>query len=1035
MYTSTNEYDIYYEIRSHVSYEDYYKGNNYYSDYIEYLGNKKENDLYVHDFKVESERTSKKYDCKVKMTKKGKINSISCSCPQFKNYNSCKHIAACLINYSDTLFKIILDDDDIEKITKDIFLNNEIKTNNNLKKELTMFTIIDTKYQDQIGIQIGDTKLYKCTNSKLINLLDSYINNKEYELGKNFTFNLDKYYLNDNDKKILDYLEMTRNINALKSNDAICNLIKLTNGVNLILNGYRIKKIVDEFPIKTYLKLDKDKYILNLETNKINFITNNLLYVQDKDILYKLNRKSIDLIKSLHNNNLDKLIFKKDDINKFNNSILPIIKSNLNIDNNIKDIVIVNEPITKLYFDIYKDIILCTVDFYYDSLKVNYYDKVENILRDIEYENKVINDLVNNHFKVDDKIYIDNIEDIVYFINNGLLELSNKYEIFTSEKLKKMQVLNKANVKSTFTIGMDNIMKYQFSIDDIDDKEIVNILESLHKKKKYFKLKSGNILNLDDTSLQELNDLSDTLDITEETGEIPKYQAIYLDSLKSKYGIIKTNNLFDDLITKFKSYKDSNVSLDKSDLDILRPYQIEGIKWLYNIEKTGFGGILADEMGLGKSLQTICFLKELLKEDKNYKFLIVAPTSLAYNWEEEFKKFAPDLKYKVLVGNKTKRNNLENNLDINIYITTYGLLREDRDFYLNNEFKVMIIDEAQNIKNSKTEITKVVKSVKAETKIALTGTPIENSLTELWCIFDFIMPGFLNSQKKFDSKYKINNIDDDKEKLSTLANLINPFILRRKKKDVLEFLPDKIENNIYVDLGEEQKKIYVSELNKVNEEIEEILQTDGISKARFMILQLLTKLRQICIDPGIIYDDYKGGSTKLDEFVKIVKEAISNNHKILVFTSFKTALNIAKKRLEKEKITSYVIDGSVSSKKRIDLVKSFNEDETNVFFIMLKSGGTGLNLTGADIVIHLDLWWNPQAENQATDRAHRIGQKNVVEVIKIITKGTIEEKILELQEKKKILSDKIIDANNNNNTFSKLSEKDIRNLLSFENSD
>ena len=1035
MYTNISEEDIYYQIRKYINYQDYYKGDDYYPGYLDYLGCKKENGLFIHDFKVESERTSKKYDCIIKMTKKGQISGLSCSCPQFKSFNSCKHLAACLINYSEFLFKINLDDNDIEEITKDIFLNNEIKTSNNLKKELTMYTIIDTKFQNQIGIQIGDTKLYKCTNTKLINLLNSYVNNQEYELGKNFTFDLDKYYLNDNDKKILDYLEMTKNINALKSNDAVCNLIKLTNGVNLILNGYRINKIIEGFPVKSYLNLDNDKYILNLETNNINFITNNLLYVQEENILYKLNRKSIDLIKNLYDNNLNKLIFKKDDINKFNNSLLPIIKSNLSIDNNIKDIVIVNEPITKLYFDIYKDIILCNIDFYYDSNKVNYFDKVENILRDIEYENKVINDLVNNHFKVDDKIYIDDIEDVVYFINNGLLELSSKYEIFTSEKLKKMQVLNKTNVKSTFTIGIDNIMKYQFSIDGIDDKEIVNILESLHKKKKYFKLKSGDILNLDDTSLQELNNLSSSLDITDESGEIPKYQAIYLDSLKSKYGIIKTNNLFDELITKFKSYKDSNVSLNKSDLDILRPYQVEGIKWLYNIEKTGFGGILADEMGLGKSLQTICFLKELLKEDNNYKFLIVAPTSLAYNWEEEFKKFAPSLKYKVLVGNKSKRNNLENDLDINIYITTYGLLKEDRDFYLDKEFKVMVIDEAQNIKNSKTEITKVVKSIKAETKIALTGTPIENSLTELWCIFDFIMPGFLNSQKNFESRYKINNIDDDKEKLDTLANLINPFILRRKKKDVLEFLPDKIENKIYVDLGEEQKKIYVSELNKVNKEMEEILQTDGISKARFMILQLLTKLRQICIDPGIVYDDYKGGSTKLDEFVKIVKESISNNHKILVFTSFKTALNIAKKRLDEEKITSYVIDGSVSSKKRIDLVKSFNEDKTNVFFIMLKSGGTGLNLTGADIVIHLDLWWNPQAENQATDRAHRIGQKNVVEVIKIITKGTIEEKILELQEKKKILSDKIIDANNNNNTFSKLSEKDIRNLLSFENSD
>ena len=347
----------------------------------------------------------------------------------------------------------------------------------------------------------------------------------------------------------------------------------------------------------------------------------------------------------------------------------------------------------------------------------------------------------------------------------------------------------------------------------------------------------------------------------------------------------------------------------------------------------------------------------------------------------------------------------------------------------------MVIDEAQNIKNNQAGITKVVKSIKAETKIALTGTPIENSISELWSIFDYIMPGFLNNQKNFESRYKITDFEQDGEKLDVLAKLINPFILRRKKKDVILDLPDKIENNIYVDLTDEQKKIYVAELERVNKEMEEIMANEGIEKARFMILQLLTKLRQICISPSIIYNNYEGGSAKLEEFVKVIKESTDNGHKVLVFTSFKTALELARNKLKEEGVTSYVIDGSVSAKKRMELVNDFNNNDTNVFFLMLKSGGTGLNLTAADVVIHLDLWWNPQAENQATDRAHRIGQKNVVQVIKIITKGTIEEKILELQEKKKILSDKLIDANTGNNSFSKLTEKDIKNLLSFENSE
>ena len=442
-------------------------------------------------------------------------------------------------------------------------------------------------------------------------------------------------------------------------------------------------------------------------------------------------------------------------------------------------------------------------------------------------------------------------------------------------------------------------------------------------------------------------------------------------------------------------------------------------------------------MGLGKSLQTIIFIKKVLEEvkDEKAKILIVTPTALVYNWDNEFKKFSDDIKRRIFTGVKKERHKQLSWYEGNVYITSYGLLREDLDIYKEMNFKVMIIDEAQNIKNPTAMLTKAVKSINSEVKLALTGTPIENSILELWSIFDYIMPGFLSNKSKFKEKYKIGEEFDDTTNLvlSKLRNQVAPFILRRKKNEVLKDLPDKIENNIYIDLSEEEKKIYAALVEQTKKEMEELIKA-GFTKNKMQILTLLTRLRQVCIDPKIIFDNFTKTSSKINHLIDVVSEAISNGHKILLFTSFKTALNIVKNELDIEGITSYVIDGSVSSKKRQELVDKFNMDDTNVFLIMLKSGGTGLNLTSADIVIHLDLWWNPQAENQATDRAHRIGQKNTVEVIKLITKGTIEEKILNLQEKKKILSDKLIENDGDEyQSFQNLSVDDIRELLKFNN--
>ena len=440
-------------------------------------------------------------------------------------------------------------------------------------------------------------------------------------------------------------------------------------------------------------------------------------------------------------------------------------------------------------------------------------------------------------------------------------------------------------------------------------------------------------------------------------------------------------------------------------------------------------------MGLGKSVQLIYLCKLIIKENPKAKILIITPTSLVYNWQKEFDKFASELKYKVFAENKTQRlNELENISDINILITTYGLIRNDLDKYKEIPFELVAIDEAQNIKNPNTGISKAVKSLNANVKFALTGTPIENSLIELWSIFDFIMPGYLASRDKFNSLYSVKDIDKEENNLNRLNTQIKYFILRRKKKDVVKDLPDKLENNIYIDLGKTQKQVYMAEVQKTKEELDELIKLEGWSKARFKILQLLTKLRQICIDPSIIFDNYKGESAKIDELLKIVEETKANGHKMLIFTTYKKALDLIIPKLNNIGISSYYIYGSVSSKKRMELVEKFNNDNTDVFIITLKAGGTGLNLTSATVVIHLDLWWNPQTENQATDRAHRIGQKNTVEVIRLITKGTIEERILELQNKKRKLAELLIDnENSNENNFSKLTEDDIKMLLSMDN--
>lgn len=1038
---------------------DISRGFQYWPGYINYNKREMSNNKIVQVYDVESESSYDFYTVKI-VVLEGKVIDGTCTCQRYEEMGSCKHVAAVLIYKHDEIIKMSLTNEQVTENLLSLFYKPDSEKHM-LKKELKLS--INLSFQDTNRgpimlpqIKIGIDKLYSL-NNKLKKFYDVYDGlSKELVFGKGFTYNKDTCFFNEADEKLIDFLKTIKIMNENNyyyRNDLLAiygnnleKFFKIIEGNSFTVENlgtfFEVKK---ENPYEVSLTKKGNKYYFTLNKAK-NMIELCFKYSIKDGEFYCVPDDIVRLKMGMDAYGYSELIFEEKSFEKFSKGILKSVKDTIELDDTVKDkIIIVRKPEARLYFDFHYDSIICKINLTYGNRNLDYFDNEPSILRDSEYENEIIETLISYGFKIEGKkIYLDDLDEIGEFIEEKLATLTDKYEVFTSQKIKDTNIKKDIKVRSSFGIGQNNIMSYKFDLDGVSNDEIVNILDEIKKKKKYYRLKSGDLINLEENeNLEELNSLINNMDLDDKdikngTGIIPKYKAIYLDSLKSKYNIIETNNLFDELILKFNSFKNASLDISTKDKKILRDYQVTGVKWLYNIYKCGFGAVLADEMGLGKSIQLIYFIKEVLKEKKDAKILIIAPTSLIYNWKNEFDKFGSELKYKVIAETKSKREELLNHLDdTNIVITTYGLIREDKEIYQNINFEVIAIDEAQNIKNNTAQMTKVIKSLNGTVKFALTGTPLENSVLELWSIFDFIMPGYLTSILSFQRKYAIKEVDDESIKaLDSLKEQIKPFILRRKKKDVIKELPDKIENNIYLELTKEQKKIYVAELEKTQKELNELIGSEGFTKARFKILQLLTKLRQICIDPNIVYDNYKGGSTKIEELVPLIKQIIDNGHKILLFSSYKTAIDIVNRELTNNDISCYVIDGSVPSKKRMELVDKFNNDNTNVFLITLKAGGTGLNLTSADVVIHLDLWWNPQVENQATDRAHRIGQKNTVEVIKLICKGTIEERILELQNKKKVLMDTLIEGEDRDqNIISKLSEKDIKKLLSMDNED
>ena len=603
---------------------------------------------------------------------------------------------------------------------------------------------------------------------------------------------------------------------------------------------------------------------------------------------------------------------------------------------------------------------------------------------------------------------------IVATVLNGLENLNKE----TNDEYIDQNITINPNITLDISQSRNGYMSMKLDIEGVDSNEYREIFSSYKNNNRLYRMKNGAYLDLKDNDLEQAFKLIDILNIYNDFDnmKIANNKAIYLEKLieEEDLSFVNGSKYVSNVVKKFDKVKSKNYEVPKDLNATLRDYQVSGFEFFKTLSDYQFGGILADEMGLGKTIQTIAFL--LSNKDK--KSIVITPTALIYNWKNELEKFAPTLKVGLLHAAKSEREKILDNIDnYDVILTTYTTYKNDIDKYKNINFDYCIIDEAQNIKNPDAIITKAIKNVNAKVKFALTGTPIENNLMELWSIFDFIMPGYLYNKSKFKSIF----VNNDKN-IIELKNLIKPFILRRTKKEVITELPDKIEQKIIIDLEKEHKRAYKGYVNLITRKIKENNQ-DNIT-----VFSYLTKLRQLCLSPELMVKNYQGKNSKLDVLINIIND--SSDEKILVFSQFTKVLEVIGKRLNEENISYSYLDGKTSAKDRVKLVEEFNTNNNKVFLISLKAGGTGLNLTSANIVVHFDPWWNPAVEDQASDRAHRIGQKNVVNVIKLIAKGTAEERVINLQETKKELIEDVINGNlDNSSTLKNLSKDDIIDLF------
>ncbi len=1013
-------------------------------------------------------RGSRYYVTKVSFNEDGNIQTLGCNCPYFQQYTDpCKHVAALLFaiegNKIDTFVQKSLTQS--QQITSDLidyFTQSEqvkdrpeLKVQFQLTIEAPTFMLRSAKLSLQM--KVGVERLYVVKNIK--ELLNKIENGYSHTFTSKFTLDLTQYKFKDEDYQVILLLQdIAHNEQIQKrefyypsfSQDRSVTIPPLVNQrflqllaqcEDVVLGNEEVSFTIieDEFPgaFSIVKKGRNYQFGYSLNPNALVPIPQTSYFYWDHRFYHLNNEQSktlvviYDMLAQVNGN----LILTRSDLEKLSGSVLPILKNyqKLEIDNTITEEFVEHPLDASVYLDIEGDRMLAKLIFAYGEREIipfsNQVKKEDEkiVVRDMEKETKILTLIEEVPFFFNgSQLFIEGEEAFFSFLYEHLPMLTNYANIFMTTAVKKLFIEVDTAPKINIEYSDANLLEIGFETGDIDKEELNKVFQSLIEKKKYHKMQSGALLSLQSERWREIENLIElnslkSRDFIDGKVELPAHTAFQIEDLfSSKQEKVKKSKAFKKLIQSISNPEVIDEEVPSSVAAILRDYQERGFYWFATLARYGFGGVLADDMGLGKTLQTITFiLSERLKDRKRPPFLVVAPASLIYNWEKEFEKFAPELQVTIIDGPKVEREEKLLQLEKNdVFITSYPLLRRDFQLFEQICFSGLILDEAQAIKNSASLTYKAVKTIKAANKFALSGTPIENKLDELYSLFSVVMPGFFKSQKAFSTLSE-----------ELIRKRIMPFILRRKKEEVLKELPEKIETTRHTELTKEQRELYLAYLQRIQQEAMSQLNSEGFDKSRIKILAGLTRLRQLCCHPALFLENYQGESGKLNELLELLDELQQNQRRVLIFSQFTSMLGLIRENLAEKGIVCFYLDGNTPVKERLKMVDEFNEGTETVFLISLKAGGTGLNLTGADTVILFDLWWNPAVEQQAADRAHRIGQKNVVQVVKLVTKGTIEEKIMALQEKKKALFDKVIQSGEG--SLSSLTEEDIREILSL----
>ncbi|WP_156290125.1 DEAD/DEAH box helicase [Oceanobacillus salinisoli] len=995
---------------------------------------------------------------------KGSIDTY-CDCPAFDTFGSCKHIVAALItiankeqndvkgteNYNYQLTSRFIDR--LGSVTQ-ASQRAEILPD---KRPMHVEYYCKWSYDRNIVIELKAGESHRYVVKDAFDFIRDVLLGRDYYFTKKFTYSTDSHYFHKQDLEIFEMLY------SIRRNEEVYNGYRfyhyqgdVNDRRSVVIPPFLAKELLEKLTERDFVvdskegtykditieketlpfefaltKNERDDLMLTMEdvTGAIYFKPYEILFAQGT--FYYPTKDQIPIIEEMVGFGMEdfKLPITKQQADAFVSEVLPSLRKigNVEASEHVKSEIIQVPLRAKLFLDVKEDWIVGKLEYHYGEHLIDPFNGRKHgdviIIRDIEKEQYIMQLIEHANFHYNGKeLYIEADEEEMYdFLYHVIPILDQHVELFLTSEIRSFIVetdpIPSTNVRLETSA---NLLEIGFDIDGVDDSEINKILDAVIEKKRYYRMPDGALLSLEGeefTSMQQLFKDMDIgkQDIQQGNVQMPVYRGAQLDEM------IQTDKSYDPsfrkLLHHLKSPEEQVYDLPDNLQATLRSYQMTGYQWFKSLSHYHLGGILADDMGLGKTLQSIAYIAS--EPVVHGPHLIVAPSSVVYNWKNEFEKFVPDLKVAIMTGAPSERHHkMEEMTDMDVWITSYATLRQDIELYRERTFQSLILDEAQYIKNYATKTSRAMREVKATRKFALSGTPIENSIDELWAIFQVILPGLMPNQRTFK---QLSN-----EKISMITK---PFILRRLKKDVLKELPEKIESVHVSELTKDQKDLYVGYLRQVQQEAAQSMKESGFNQNRMKILAGLTRLRQICCHPSMFIENYEGQSGKLEQLMETVRSTIENGKRMLIFSQFTSMHEIIIERLEKEGLDYFYLSGQTQSQERVEMSERFNNGEKSIFLISLKAGGTGLNLTGADTVILYDLWWNPAVEDQATGRAHRFGQKNVVQVIRLVTEGTIEEKIYDLQQKKRELIDQVIQPGET--MLSSLSEDDVRELLSI----